>query len=159
MGTGTLEIGSGSSVREGMVSNRDVLGSPTGPLLVSVDTEVGEGFLRGAGGGTGTGRGASSSCLEHPEVHAYMEQVRARMLARWKLPPGVPADQSVNLRFKLDLAGSASAIELVRATSNALGASAIDALRAASPFPPLPERARCLAQFGLTGRFTNPGAN
>jgi TonB family protein len=81
------------------------------------------------------------------------------MLARWKLPPGVPADQSVKLRFRLDVAGSASAIELVRATSNALGASAIDALRAASPFPPLPDRARCLAQYGLTGRFTNPGAS
>jgi hypothetical protein len=161
MGTGTLEIGSGSSVREGMVSGRDVMGSPTGPLLVSVDTEVGEGFLRGAGGG-GTGTGgvdASSACLQRPEVHAYMEQVRSRMLARWELPPGVPADQSVKLRFRLDVAGSASAIELVRATSNALGASAIDALRAASPFPPLPDRARCLVQYGLTGRFTNPGAS
>lgn len=163
IGTATLEIGEGSSVREGVVSTRDVIGSPTGPLLVSVDTEVGEGFLRGASGGTGTGTGrssaASTSCLQRPEVRAYMDQVRERMLARWKLPPGVPADQTVKLRFSLDVAGSASSIDLIRATSNALGASAVDALRAASPFPPLPDRARCLAQFGLTGTFTNPGAS
>jgi hypothetical protein len=161
IGTATLEIGEGSSVRQGVVSSRDVIGSPTGPLLISVDTEVGEGFLRGAGGGTGTGSGstASLSCLQRPEVRAYMDQVKERMLARWKLPPGVPADQSVKLRFELDVAGSASAIDLIRATSNALGASAVDALRAASPFPPLPDRARCLAQFGLTGTFTNPGAS
>jgi hypothetical protein len=153
-----LEIGSGSSVREGIVTNRDVHGSSTGSLLVSVDTAVGDGFLRGAGGsGTGTGP-AGTTCFQRPEVRSYMERIHNRMLKRWKLPPGIPPDQSVTLKFRLDVAGSASRVELVRATNNALGSSAVDALKAASPFPPLPDQARCLAQLGLVGTFRNPGA-
>jgi hypothetical protein len=49
-------------------------------------------------------------------------------------------------------------VELVRSSDNALGVSAVDALRAASPFPPIPDRARCLAQRRLIGTFTNPSA-
>jgi len=37
-GTGKLEIGGGSSVKEGILSNRDVVGSPTGTRIASVDT-------------------------------------------------------------------------------------------------------------------------
>jgi len=66
---------------------------------------------------------------------------------------------TVTLKFRLDVAGSASRVALVRATDNALGASAIDALRAASPFPPLPEDARCLARVPITATFSNPGAS
>jgi hypothetical protein len=50
MGTGTLAIGGGSSVKEGLVTGRDVLGSPDGAPLVSIDTAVGDGTLRGSGG-------------------------------------------------------------------------------------------------------------
>ena len=39
-----------------------------------------------------------------------------------------------------------------------LGASAVDALNAASPFPPLPEPARCLVQVPITATFSNPVA-
>ena len=163
MGTGTLSIGEGSSVREGVISNRDVLGSPDGAPLVSVNVAIGDGEALGSGGtGTSLAPGGSASpttsadCLKKREVQAYMGVVRDRMLERWQLPPGVPGDQEVTLRFQLDVAGSASAVQLVRADDNALGASAVDALRAASPFPPLPEPARCLAQRRLVGTFSNP---
>jgi hypothetical protein len=157
-GTETLDIGSGSSVREGQVTNRDVRGSLTGQVAVSFDTAVGDGFMRGAGG-TGTRLGAAgNACFKRPEVQTYMSSVHERMLERWKLPPGIPPDQSVTLKFRLDVAGSASQVELMRATDNALGSSAVDALKAASPFPPLPEQARCLSQVGLIGTFRNPGA-
>ncbi|HXV37731.1 MAG TPA: hypothetical protein VEC18_11310, partial [Myxococcota bacterium] len=53
-GTGSLAINQGSSVRDGVLSSRDVVGSPEGAVVVSVDTAVGEGNLRGPGG-TGTG--------------------------------------------------------------------------------------------------------
>ncbi|MDX1382929.1 MAG: TonB C-terminal domain-containing protein, partial [Thermoanaerobaculia bacterium] len=162
IGTGTLSIGEGSSVRDGVLSNRDVLGSPDGAPLVSVNVAVGEGNVRGAGGtgeGLGAGGGVSTSdCLGRSEVQSYMSVVKDRMYSRWQLPPGVPADQKVTLKFVLDVAGSASGVELVRASDNALGASAVDALRAASPFPPIPERARCLAQRRLIGTFSNPSA-
>jgi TonB family protein len=162
IGTGTLSIGEGSSVRDGVLSNRDVIGSPDGAPLVSVDVAVGEGSLRGSGGtGESLGGGGSVSttdCLKRSEVQSYMGLVKDRMYSRWQLPPGVPADQKVTLKFMLDVAGSASNVELVRASDNALGASAVDALRAASPFPPIPERARCLAQRRLIGTFSNPSA-
>lgn len=159
IGSARLDIGSGSSVREGVVSTRDVRGSASGALLVSVDTEVGEGFLGGTGG-TGTGSGGeygagAPRCNDRPEVQAYMAQIRSRTLERWKLPPGVPVDERVTLRFKLDVAGSASAVQVVKASDNALGASAIDAMRAASPFPPVPEGARCLSHGRIRATFSS----
>jgi TonB family protein len=152
IGSATLDIGSGSSVREGVVSTRDVRGSASGAL-------VGEGFLGGTGG-TGTGSGGeygagAPRCNDRPEVQAYMAQIRTRTLERWKLPPGVPVDERVTLRFKLDVAGSASAVQVVKASDNALGASAIDAMRAASPFPPIPEGARCLSHGRIRATFSS----
>ena len=157
MGSATLDIGSGSAVREGIVSSRDVRGSSTGALLVSVDTEVGDGFRGGTGGtGTGTGGGTGTRrCNDRPAVQAYMAQIRTRTLERWKLPPGVPVDERVTLRFKLDVAGSASAVHVVNASDNALGASAVDAMRSASPFPPIPEAARCLSQGRIRATFSS----
>jgi TonB family protein len=157
-GTGRLEIGGGSSVREGVVSNRDVLGSPNAAPLASVDTKVGEGMLRGGSGGTGESVVSETACFEKPEVKAYLSQVQARTLERWVLPPSVTADQKVTLRFKLDVAGSASNVSLVRASDNALGLSAVDALRSASPFPAMPDAARCLVRVPITATFSNPVA-
>ncbi len=156
-GTGRLTIGSGSSVREGVVSNRDVVGSPNGAPLASVDTQVGEGMLRGSGG-TGESMVSETACFMKPEVQAYLSQVQSRTLERWVLPPSVSADQQVTLRFKLDVAGSASNVSLVRASDNALGLSAVDALRSASPFPAMPDSARCLVRVPITATFSNPVA-
>jgi len=154
-GTGRLTIGGGSSVREGVVSNRDVLGSPNGTRLASVDTKVGEGMLRGSGG-TGESVLSETACFQKPEVQAYIDQVQGRTLEHWVLPPNVAAGQQVTLRFKLDVAGSASNVSLVRASDNALGLSAVDALRSASPFPALPDAARCLVRVPITATFSNP---
>ena len=49
--------------------------------------------------------------------------------------------------------GSSRRVELVEAEDNALGVSAVDAMRAASPFPPMPEAVRCLAGRAILGRF------
>ncbi len=161
MGTGKLSIGSGSSVREGVISNRDVIGSPTGAPLVNIDTAIGEGYLRGSGG-TGSSvlgsSGKARDCLDHPAVRSYLGDVERRTLDRWILPRGVAADQKVTLRFELDVAGSATTVALVRASDNALGASDMDGLRAAAPFPPMPEEARCLVRVPITATFSNPGA-
>jgi TonB family protein len=160
MGTGTLSIGSGSSVKEGVVTGRDVLGSPDGAPLVSIDTSVGEGNLRGSGGeGSSVLAGGSETpdeCFQKSAVRQYLADVEARTLSRWVLPPGVKADQRVTLQFKLDVAGSATSVSLKKASDNALGASAVDALRAAAPFPPMPDAARCLALVPITATFTNP---
>ena len=73
-------------MREGVVSNRDVVGSPNGAPLASVDTQVGEGMLRGSGG-TGESVVSETECFQKPEVKAYLAQVQSRTLERWVLPP------------------------------------------------------------------------
>jgi TonB family protein len=158
VGTARQIGGTGSSVAEGVISSRDVVGSPDGALVVAVDTAIGDGLLRGTGGGTGTSVISSTACVRRPEVQSYMSEVRDRMYSRWVLPPGVDPNTEVTLRFRLDAAGSASNIAIVRAGDNALGASAVDALRTASPFPPMPDEVRCLTQSTLIGTFSNPDA-
>jgi hypothetical protein len=107
IGTGTaVNLPSGSSVREGIASNRDVLGSPDGAPLANVTTRVGDGFMRGEGGNGPGGGGDSSDCTERPEVQAYIEQVRQRMYARWVVGGDVRDEKSVKLIFMLDASGS-----------------------------------------------------
>lgn len=160
MGTGTLQIGGdGSSVREGKITGRDVVGTPTGAPLVSINTEIGDGLLRGSGGdGSSLSPTATTAreCFTRPEVKSYLGSVQDKTLERWILPRGVTADQTVTLRFKIDAAGSATSVSLVKASDNALGASAVDALRAAAPFPPMPDPARCLSRVPITATFSNP---
>jgi hypothetical protein len=154
-GTGSLAINQGSSVRDGVLTSRDVVGSPTGAVIVSVDTAIGEGNLSGPGG-TGTGivpDGAGTDCLKRPEVNAYMADIKERLISRWSLPYGIE-NSRVTLRFAIDVAGSASSIQLVKG-DNAIGASAIDAMRASSPFPPMPDRARCLANKNIVATFSS----
>ncbi len=157
LGSATFEIGgAGSSVREGAVTGRDVIGTPEGAPVANVATAVGDAYLRGAGG-SGAGLAPQSpeairSCLERPEVDAYLGVIRQRTISLWKLPIATP-DTQVVLRFQLDVAGSPSRIQVLRADDNALGASAIDAMRAAAPFPPMPDPARCIADRPITGTF------
>ena len=83
-----------------------------------------------------------------------MRQIRDRTIARWTIPPEV-GGAHVRLRFKLDVGGSASRVELLSASDNRAGKSAVDAMRSASPFPPMNDRQRCLANAPITGTFRN----
>ncbi|HVP29812.1 MAG TPA: TonB C-terminal domain-containing protein [Myxococcota bacterium] len=159
VGTGTVaNLSTGSSVREGIASNRDVVGSPDGARVASVNTRVGESLMHGTGGSDGAGGGGDGiECYRRPEAQAYIEQVKARMYARWVLPEGVPSS-SVELQFSIDPGGSVSQVRAVGGGDPRLAQSAAEALRAASPFPPLPAAARCLAQSVLRGTFRNPTA-
>jgi hypothetical protein len=159
IGTGSVRLGDGSSVREGIASDRDVLGSPTGPRLADVNTAVGQGLMAGGGGGTGAGGVSLGDCFARPEVKQYWSAIQTRMYARWVLPPDVESNKEVQLRFQLDAAGSAHAVQLVAGGDPRLGASAVDALRSAAPFPPMADRVRCLAGAPIVGTFRNPLAS
>jgi len=158
IGTGPsmiIGLGDTSSVRNGIASDRDVLGSSTGPRLANVNTNIGNGLMDGSGG-DGRGGVAMGDCYKLPEVRQYLDAVRVRTLARWQLPPRVQPNQSVALKFKIDPAGSATRVEVVDAADRALGQSAVDALRSASPFPAMAGRVRCLAREPITATFRNP---
>jgi len=87
-----VNLGSGSSVREGIASNRDVLGSRDGAPLANVNTRVGQGFMRGDGGnGTGgDGGGNFDDCVEAPrgaelpgaDPHAHVPALDAARTTR-----------------------------------------------------------------------------
>jgi TonB family protein len=158
IGTGpsvVIGLGEGSSVRDGIDSDRDVQGSARGPRLANVNTSVGRGLMDGSGG-TGRGGVAMGDCYKLPEVQQYLDQVRVRTLARWQLPAGVPPNEEVALLFQIDPAGSATRVEVVNARSRQLGQSAIDALRSASPFPAMSGKVRCLARLPISATFRNP---
>lgn len=161
-GTGKIDLGGqGSSVAEGRITGRDVVGTPTGTPLVSIDTAVGDSLIGGAGG-TGDGPGPAVSvqeCRARAAAQRYLSRVQQLTIDRWILPPGVAPGQSVKLRFQIDTAGSALSVSVVQSSDNALGASAVDALRAAAPFPPMPDEARCLSRVPVIGTFQNPVGN
>ncbi len=150
-------LGTGSSVRSGIASDRDVAGAASGPRLANVNTRVGDSLWGAGPGGEGTGGGIGlEECEARAEVQAYMAQIHDRMLSRWALPPDTPANQTVILSFKLDVAGSATNVQFVSADNPALGKSAADALRSAAPFPPMSDRVRCLSRTPLRAEFRNP---
>jgi hypothetical protein len=90
------------------------------------------------------------------EVQSYLQQVHERVISRWTLPPDTPPDLSVRLRFKLDIAGSATNVQFISGDSATLGESAAAALRAAAPFPPMSDPVRCLSRSPLQATFQNP---
>ncbi len=137
-------LGTGSSVRDGIASNRDVFGGRTG-ARAQVDWEVGAGGGRGSGGdGTGPGGVSMSECRNRPEVAQYLSRVKDRVELRWNAD-GFEGTQEVAINFKLDPSGSALSVRLTRATIPSAGDSAIRAMRASSPFDPMSDRVRCLA--------------
>jgi hypothetical protein len=104
-------------------------------------------------GGTGSAMG-SVRCLESAHVLRYLDGVRERTEKRWEIPAGAPHDATVRVHFVLDSSGSATRVEFIGDTDPLLGSSTVSALRAASPFPPMDDKVRCLAGRRLTGRFT-----
>jgi hypothetical protein len=149
-------LGSGSSVREGIASNRDVLGGETG-VRAQVNWAVGDSNMRGSGGqGTGPGGLTWDQCMRRPEVRAYMQHIKTRVLNRWVLPPNVAGNHAVALRFVLDPAGTANHVVFVSSDDHVLGASAVRAMQSASPFDQMSDRVRCLAGTPIIATFRNP---
>jgi TonB family protein len=144
------------------------------PSVVPAGSEVGSDFdvqtdfaldTIGSGGGTG-GSGASigtARCLESAYVQRYYQtQVKQRVLARWfqdQAMDDAPPNARAVLRFVLDASGSATHIELVEASDEAVGHSALRAMRAASPFPAMGDDTRCLAGKKLRAIFSVPSSD
>ena len=72
------------------------------------------------------------------------------------VPEGVRDNSKVVLRFVLDASGAATRIDFVGDAPPVLGNSAVAALRAASPFPPMDDNVRCLSGKKLNAIFSVP---
>jgi hypothetical protein len=144
---GPTALGTGSSVREGVASGRDVVGGKTGERATMTGV-YGEGGGRGFGG-SGTGAGGGKPCTQRPEVNAYIARVKSRVLSRWK----GGANGTVELQFSIDAAGTASEIVFLSASNPQLGEAIAEAMRVASPFEPMSASVQCLAGETLQATF------
>ncbi len=156
---------SGSLNPSPTVAGAVLTGSGNGGL----DTGLAEGFAGGSGGfGSGVGSGGTGTavgavrCLESASVQRYLDAVRLRTYQRWTVPYGIPPNAEVVLRFAVDASGMATHTEAIdpqdaqRAADPALAKSAVQALRSASPFPPMSDANRCLSDKRIVLTFTVP---
>ncbi len=129
-------------------------GTGVGPYGVPGGSRSGAGL---AGGGTGTGAGGGSNTglkgIPSADYNQYLNQLKKRVESVWKYPDAVTGVQKVSVRFALDRAGKLVLAEVVESSDTRLNASALDAIRRASPFPPIPENLKDLANEPLIIRF------
>lgn len=112
-----------------------------------------------AGGGVdakrpGKGGSAGLSALPSPDFGAYLKEIEKRVKSFWQYPEGVSGSHQVYLRFALDRAGKLVRVEVLDSTDSELDSSALQAMKRASPFPPIPDNLKQLAGEDLGIRFT-----
>ena len=129
-------------------------GSGTGPYGVPGGSKSGTGL---AGGGTGTGTGGGSNTglkgISNADYSQYLNQLKKRVESVWKYPDEVTGVQKVTVRFALDRAGKLTQAVVLESSDSRLNASAVEAMKRASPFPPIPESLKDLANEPLIMRF------
>lgn len=121
---------------------------------IIIDTGVSDEFAGGTGG-AGTAENVVS-CLESAYVQRYLDVIWRRTIARWDVPPDTPIGARVVLIFELDSSGTAAKVDYDKRVNSGLGASAVAALRAASPFPLMSDNDRCLSELKLRATFSVP---
>lgn len=108
------------------------------------------GRLARAPAGRATAGGSSGGALG---CGAYCEMIERRVRAAWRYPEGLVGSYTLYLRFVVDRSGNLLRVEVVEASEPRLRASAVEAMRRASPFPPVPEHLKHLAGQEIGIRF------
>jgi TonB family protein len=113
-----------------------------------------EGLRRGDTRQPGTAGGKTNlPALASPDFAPYLEMIKKRVQAVWKYPEGISGAHQVNVIFVLDRAGKVVRAEVAGSTDPRLASGAIQAMRTASPFPPIPDSLKELAGWPLRIRF------
>jgi TonB family protein len=130
-------------------------GSGTASYGVPGGTKSGTGI---AGGGTGIGSGGGSSTglkgVPAADFNNYFNQLKRRVESVWKFPDGVSGLQKVGVVFTLDRSGRLIKADVLESSDPRLNAGAVEAMKKASPFPPIPESLKDLANEPLRMQFT-----
>jgi TonB family protein len=147
---GLRALNGGSQIPGALKGN----GSGTGPYGVPGGSQTGTGLV-GGGSGSGTGGGSYTGLkgAANVDYNQYLKQLEKRVNSVWRYPEGVSGVQTVTVRFTLDRAGRLSQAEVLESSDSRLNASAIEAMKRASPFPPIPESLKDLAGEPLRIRF------
>jgi len=110
-----------------------------------------------AGGGTGVGAGSGGITglkgIPAADYGNYLNQLKKRVESVWRYPDNVTGVQKVAIRFALDRAGKLTLSEVLESSDTRLNASALDAIKRASPFPAIPESLKDLANEPMIIRF------
>jgi len=76
------------------------------------------------------------------DASAYLHQVERRIMAAWKLPPNAHSLKVV-IRLRLERSGRVSDLRVEKSSGDKqFDALAVQAVRRASPFPPVPDSAQ-----------------
>jgi TonB family protein len=150
-GTGIRGLKEGAQV-PGALKNT---GSGAAPYGVPGGIKSGTGI---AGGGTGSGTGGGSSTglkgIPAADFNNYFNQLKRRVESVWKFPDGVSGLQQVGVVFTLDRSGKLIKADVLESSDPRLNAGAVEAMKKASPFPPIPESLKDLANEPLRMQFT-----
>jgi TonB family protein len=130
-------------------------GTAMGPYGVPGGSREGSG-TRGGGTGAGSGGGSNSGLkgTSGRDYNQYLKLIEKRVFSVWRYPDSVTGVQKVSVRFTLDRAGKLTEAEVLDSTDSRINSSAIEAMKKASPFPPIPEGLKDLAGEPLIIRFT-----
>jgi TonB family protein len=130
------------------------VGTGEGPYGMPGGTRTGSGL---SGGGTGAGSGGGSNTglkgIAGADYNQYLQQLKKKVESVWKYPDDVTGVQKVAIRFSLDRAGKLTLAEVLDSSDSRLNTSAIEAVKRASPFPPIPEHLKDLANEPMIIRF------
>ena len=127
--------------------------------LPTISAEAGsalpEALRKGTTERSSAARGSADlAALTSPDFAPYLEMIKKRVQSVWKYPEGVSGVHKINVVFVLDRAGKLVRAEVSDSTDPRLSGSAVQAMKTASPFPPIPESLRDLAGWPLRMRFT-----
>ncbi len=142
-----LNTGTGSLLREGVITGRDVIGMEDAPPLPDTYSSS-SGVLLATGGPDAQGSGVAggeTGCTSRAEVHSYIEMIEARVDPHLGTVE-INAVKIVKIRLWLDPAGSIQSLEYFSSEHPGLGERTVAAFHAAAPFPPMPEPVRCFAE-------------
>lgn len=84
----------------------------------------------------------------------YLKLIEKRVYAVWKYPEGASGVQKVSVRFAIDRAGKLTQADVLESTDPRINTSALEAMKKASPFPPVPASLSDLVDEPLIIRFT-----
>ncbi len=108
------------------------------------------------GGGEASNRRSDESrgsALSSPDFAPYLKMIEMRVRSVWKYPDAMTGTHNLSIVFTLDKSGNLTRAEIVDSSDSRLNSSAVQAIKTAAPFPPIPETLSELAGQPLRIKF------
>jgi hypothetical protein len=92
-------------------------------------------------------------CMDAPQTAAYFSALKEEVLSNWRASIASP-QASARVTLVLRANGEVESVALTSESPSGVGASVLEAIDGARPFPPLPPEAACLAGEPLLMHFS-----